>query len=84
MIQKVGEKKFRLIIKIASVALILLSVLFAYGVGMLKLDYDFEKFFPIGDKETDFFLEHRAKFESDNDFLLISIENDPRYSRWGF
>ena len=84
MIQKVGEKKFRLIIKIASVALILLSVLFAYGVGMLKLDYNFEKFFPIGDKETDFFLEHRAKFESDNDFLLISIENDPTVFEMGF
>ncbi len=84
MIQKVGEKKFRLIIKIASVALIILSVLFAYGVGMLKLDYDFEKFFPIDDMETDFFLEHRAKFESDNDFLLISIENDPTVFELGF
>jgi len=84
MIQKVGEKKFRLIIKIASVALIILSVLFAYGVGMLKLDYDFEKFFPIDDMETDFFLEHRAKFESDNDFLLISIENDPTVFDLGF
>ncbi len=44
---------------------------------MLKLDYDFEKFFPLNDSETDFFLEHRAKFESDNDFLLIAIENKP-------
>ena len=77
MIQKVGEKRFRLIIKIASIAIIISSVIFAYGVGMLKLDYDFEKFFPINDKETDFFLDHRTKFESDNDFLLISIENAP-------
>lgn len=77
MIEKVGEKKFRFFIKIAVAALVLLCFVFGYGVGLLKLDYDFEKFFPLNDKETDFFLEHRAKFESDNDFLLIAIENSP-------
>ena len=35
-----------------------------------------EKFFPANDDETDFFFEHRAKFLSDNDFLLIALENE--------
>ncbi|MDG1332914.1 MAG: efflux RND transporter permease subunit [Crocinitomicaceae bacterium] len=42
----------------------------------MKFDYDFEKFFPINDNETDFFFDYRDKFESDNDFLLIAIENN--------
>ena len=28
------------------------------------------------DSETEFFFDHRQKFESDNDFLLIAIENE--------
>lgn len=40
----------------------------------IGLDYDFEKFYPTDDPDTEFFLDYRQKFESDNDFLLISIE----------
>lgn len=84
MLEKVGEKKFRFLIKIALAALVFLSFVFAYGVGQLKLDYNFEKFFPLNDKETDFFLNYRDKFESDNDFLLVSIENAPNVFDYTF
>lgn len=77
MLEKVGEQKFRLLVKISLATIIILCFVFGYGVKTLKMDYDFEKFFPIDDSETDFFMEYRQKFESDNDFLLISIENQP-------
>ncbi len=84
MLEKVGEQKFRVLIKVALAALIILCFVFGYGVKLLQLDYDFEKFFPLNDKETDFFIDHRAKFESDNDFLLIAIENEPNVFQLDF
>jgi len=55
----------------------LLTLFFACQIQMrLSTDYDFEKFFPQDDPETDFFLEFRKKFETDNDFILIGIGND--------
>ena len=41
-----------------------------------KFDYDFEKYFPTGDAELKYYLEHRKTFGSDNDFLLVAVEND--------
>ncbi len=71
----VGEKNFKKISKIALVAFIALTAFFAYNIQKIRFDYDFEKFFPIDDPETDFFADYREKFESDNDFLLVAIEN---------
>lgn len=59
---------------ILSIVLALTAILI-YFIPSLGFDYNFEKFFPKSDKEADFFYEHRARFESDNDFLLIAIEN---------
>lgn len=47
---------------------------FVYQATTVELDYDFEKFYPTSDPETEFFLEYRKKFQSDNDFLLIGVE----------
>lgn len=41
----------------------------------IKFDYDFESFFPKDDDELEFYLDYREKFEHDNEFLLIGIEN---------
>lgn len=57
------------------IGFVLFTALFAFQLRKTSFDYDFEKFFPLEDSETSFFYEHRAKFESDNDFLLIAIEN---------
>ncbi|WP_017729922.1 efflux RND transporter permease subunit [Nafulsella turpanensis] len=65
--------------KQATFLLLLLSVLtllFLYGGSRLRFDYNFENFFPTGDKDLEFFLEYRKLFENDNDYLLIGIRNE--------
>lgn len=52
-----------------------LSLLFLLAVRELRFDYNFEKFFPNHDAQTQFYQQHRARFESDNDFLLLAIEH---------
>ncbi len=56
------------------IVIALVSIGISYGTRFLTFDYDFEKFFPDNDEESVFFKAHRAKFESDNDFLLVAIE----------
>ncbi|TNF47170.1 MAG: hypothetical protein EP305_08620 [Bacteroidetes bacterium] len=74
MFKRVGEKNFKKIAFWGTGFILLLTVFFAAFIPSIKFDYDFEKFFPIDDEETAYFFEHRDKFESDNDFLLIAIE----------
>ncbi|MES2628939.1 MAG: MMPL family transporter, partial [Bacteroidota bacterium] len=40
----------------------------------LRLSYDFEKFFPQNDAQLDFYYDHRTRFETDNDFVLVAIK----------
>ena len=40
-----------------------------------SFDYDFEQFFPVDDLDLDFYQTFEKQFESDNDYLLIAIEN---------
>lgn len=62
----------------ASIALLtLVSVFFCNQIiTNFSSDYNFEKFFPQNDPETDFFLQFRDKFETDNDFILFGIGNE--------
>lgn len=77
MFKKVGESQFKKLAIVAAGLIIGLTILFVYFMGTLKMDYDFEKFFPTSDPDSDFFFNHRDKFQSDNDFLLLAIENKP-------
>ena len=43
----------------------------------LKFSFDFEQFFPEGDPDLDFFNEFIKEFETDDNFLLIAVENNP-------
>lgn len=52
------------------------TLLAFYLVSQLEFDYDFEKFFPKGDPESDFYFDFRENFGTDNDFLLIALENN--------
>ena len=70
----VGEAKFKKYIWVVLGLFILATAFLGYEVTKVRFDYDFEKFFPTNDDETDFFLDYREKFSTDNDFLLISIE----------
>lgn len=72
--KKVGENTFRKFIWIASAVVLLLTLFFGYQIKNTKFDYNFEKFYPLDDVDTEFFMNFREKFKSDNDFLLIAIE----------
>ncbi len=43
----------------------------------MKFSFKFEQFFPQGDEDLEFFLEFTKDFESDDNFLLVAIENNP-------
>ena len=72
----VGESRFKKFIWIGLTLIIGITAFMGYEVTNLKFDYNFEKFFPKNDDETDFFYAYRQEFTSDNDFLLIAIENN--------
>ncbi|NRA12485.1 MAG: hypothetical protein HRT57_11080, partial [Crocinitomicaceae bacterium] len=74
--KNVGEKSFRKYSKLVLAGLLILTLFFVYQSTRVGLDYDFEKFYPTSDPETEFFLEYRQKFQSDNDFLLVAIQRD--------
>jgi len=64
--------------KSAIIVLLILSAataFFSYGVTKSGFDYDFEKFFPPGDTETEFFENYRKEFSNDYDFLLIGVRH---------
>jgi len=48
---------------------------FGYFATQLKFSFSFEQFFPQGDDDLAFFEEFIAEFETDDNFLLIAIEN---------
>jgi predicted RND superfamily exporter protein len=64
------------IAKITLLAVVVVSGFFAYHATKIEFDYDFEAFFSKTDPETDFFNEHRKRFETDNDFVFIALRNE--------
>ncbi len=65
--------------KIAILTLVLISLVsagFFYSLAFIQFDYDFEKFFPESDPDTEYFNEYRKKFETDNDFVLVGLVNE--------
>lgn len=51
------------------------SVLCAFKIKDLNFNYDFEAFFPNEDNELGVYETHRNRFEWDNEFVLLGIEN---------
>lgn len=72
----VGESTFRKYVWVAVICFIAVTVYLGFKVTNVEFDYDFEKFFPSHDQETDFFQEFRTHFKSENDYLLVAIERD--------
>ena len=72
----VAESAFKKYAWISIIVIMSLTAFLGYKATTIEFDYNFEKFFPVDDEETDFFLSYRKQFTSDNDFLLIAIEND--------
>lgn len=61
-----------------------LTAFFAYRTSKIAFDYNFETFFPKNDKDTDFFMEHRKRFGTDNDFVLIGLKNNSGIFNYSF
>lgn len=74
-LKNVGKKIFKRLSYFVLSSVLLITVVLAFQLPNTSLDYNFEDFFPADDEESQFFYEHRALFESDNDFVLIAIEN---------
>ena len=47
-----------------------------YQVYHLNFSFDFEQFFPEGDPDLEFFQDFIKDFQTDDNFLLIAIENE--------
>lgn len=60
---------------IALTACLLVTAIAAFTLPNTFFDYDFEKFFKPSDPATAYFQEHRANFGTDNDYVLVAIEN---------
>lgn len=57
------------------IAVFLITVLSVVAISRLKFSYDFEAFFPKNDPATDYYINFRDQFETDNDFFIIALEN---------
>lgn len=48
-----------------------------FSIPHIKFAFNFEQFFPQGDEDLEFFQEFIKDFESDDNFLLVAVENQP-------
>jgi len=55
----------------------LLCILAGSLLFNLKFSFGFEQFFPQGDEDLEFFNDFISEFETDDNFLLIAVENKP-------
>jgi predicted RND superfamily exporter protein len=56
---------------------VLIALLGGFFLTKLSFIFDFEQFFPEGDPDLAFFRDFIEEFESDDNFLLLAIENEP-------
>ena len=54
----------------------LVSAFFGYQIKDIHFDYNFDKFFKPDDAQTEYFNTHKETFGTDNDFILIALENE--------
>ena len=54
----------------------LLAIGSAFLLPQVKFNFSFEQFFPQGDKDLEFFQNFVEEFETDDNFLLIALENE--------
>lgn len=55
----------------------ILSLLSLFLLPNLKFLFNFEQFFPQGDEDLEYFQEFIAEFETDDNFLLVALDNQP-------
>ncbi len=59
--------------KVVLLILVVISIFAGWSASRIGFDYDFEKFFPVGDADLEYYLNYRQQFENDNDYLLIGL-----------
>jgi uncharacterized protein len=72
--QKTPVRFRRIAITILVVSAVI-TALAAWRVSYLGMDYNFEAFFPKDDPDKVFFYEHRERYGTDNDFILIGLKS---------
>ncbi|MBL4707468.1 MAG: MMPL family transporter, partial [Flavobacteriales bacterium] len=70
------EIKWRKYSRFVLVGLTIVLFFLGYSSSKLEFDYDFEKFFPQGDNDLNFYEDYRERFENDNDFILLGFVNE--------
>ncbi len=70
--------------RIMLVVLAACTLVFGFALRNVRMDHDFEKFFPSDDPELDRYNAFRAQFGNDNDFLLVAAEHAPSIFDRGF
>lgn len=73
--KKYDEQQVKTIAKYVLIGLIAITLPLAYQWKNLSFSYEFEDFLPQNDENAALFSSFRDKFSSDNDFLLLAIEN---------
>ncbi len=63
--------------KVSIAAFLILASLSAILLPQLKFAFNFEQFFPQGDEDLEFFQEYIKEFETDDNFLLVALDNKP-------
>jgi uncharacterized protein len=61
--------------KIVFSAFAILIISSTFFITKLRFSFDFEQFFPQGDADLEFFQQFIKDFETDDNFLLVGIEN---------
>ncbi|MBX2875289.1 MAG: MMPL family transporter [Saprospiraceae bacterium] len=62
----------------------LLAIASAFFLTRLRFTFDFEQFFPRGDKDLEIFREFIASFETDDNFLLVAVRREEGAFEQGF
>lgn len=75
--KSINQKQFKRLAYIVLSIIFLLTLFWGSQLKHTTLNYNFEEFFPASDEDGDFFYNHRKRFGSDNDFLLIAIHHSP-------
>jgi len=75
-LKTVGEKQFKKLSYVVLSIVLLITVFFGFQIPKTTFDYNFEEFFPAMSDDSYFFYDHRDTYGSDNDFILIAIENE--------
>lgn len=70
------HKKYKALATTTLIIIIIFTAFFSYRASKLEFNYDFEDFFPRNDPDATFYKEFRKVYGSENDFLLLVIEQE--------